>query len=254
MKGLVKNCLQAIFESQISVPFEVIVVDNDSQDGVEQLIKEKFSMVRFIQTGKNEGMGSGNNAGIKASTGKYVLIMNPDIFVHADSIQKMYDYINVRSDVGLVAPRLLNADKSLQHSCYRWYNYLTPLYRRTFLGKFKFAQKDVDRFLMTDWDHATNREVDWMQGSCWLVPKKVFNEVGVFDENFFMYFEDTDLCRRIHNAKYKIIYLATSEVLHLHRRQSADNNVLGVILNKLTRIHITSWIRYLWKWREKNVL
>jgi len=252
MKGLVKNCLQAIFESQISVPYEIIVVDNDSHDGVELLIKGKFPTVRFIQTGQNLGMGGGNNAGIKAAVGKFVLIMNPDIFVYPHSIQQMYDYIKVRSDVGLVAPRLLNPDKSLQYSCYRWYKYLTPLYRRTVLGKLKFAQKEVDRFLMTDWDHATTREVDWIQGSCWLLPKKVLDEIGLFDENFFMYFEDTDLCRRIHNAKYKIMYLASSEVLHLHRRQSADSQFWGIVLNKLTRIHIISWIRYLWKWREKD--
>jgi len=252
MKGLVKNCLKSILESKISVPYEIIVVDNDSCDGVGAMIKEKFSAVKFIQTGNNLGMGAGNNAGIRAASGRYVLIMNPDIFVYADSIQSMYDYIKVRSDVGLVAPRLLNPDQSLQYSCYRWYNYLTPLYRRTFLGRFNFAQKDIARFLMQDWDHATTREVDWIQGSCWLVPKKVFDEVGVFDEDFFMYFEDTDLCHRIHNAKYKIVYLATSEVLHLHRRQSADNQLLGVMLNKLTRIHIYSWLRYLWKWRKKN--
>lgn len=252
MRGLVKNCLKAIFESQVSVSYEVIVVDNNSNDGVEQLIKEQFPQVIFIQTGRNDGMGAGNNAGIKVAQGNYILIMNPDIFVYPGSIQKMYDYIKDRADVGLVAPRLLNADGTLQYSCYRWYGYLTPLFRRTFLGNLKFAKRDVDKFLMLDWDHASNREVDWIQGSCWFVPKKVFDIVGLFDESFFMYFEDTDLCRRIHNEKYKIVYLAQAEVLHLHRRQSADNNLWGVITNKLTRTHIKSWFKYLWKWRKRK--
>ena len=88
MRGLVKNCLKAIFESQVSVSYEVIVVDNNSNDGVEQLIKEQFPQVIFIQTGRNDGMGAGNNAGIKVAQGNYILIMNPDIFVYPWSIQK----------------------------------------------------------------------------------------------------------------------------------------------------------------------
>lgn len=251
MKGLVKNCIKALLESNIPVPYEIIVVDNDSNDGIEEMLKKKFPDVKFIQSGRNLGMGGGNNVGIRVSLGKYVLIMNPDIFVFRDSIKRLYDYIKDRSDVGLVAPKLLNPDKSLQHTCYRWHNFWTPIYRRTFLGNFEFARKELDRFLMMEWDHNTTREVDWIQGSCLMIPKKVFDEVGLFDEEFFMYFEDTDLCRRISRAGYKIAYLADSEVIHLHRRQSADGGLAKVIFNKLTRIHIESWLRYMWKWRKQ---
>jgi GT2 family glycosyltransferase len=252
MKGLVKNCINSIFESKIDVPYEIIVVDNDSQDGVGQMLSEKFPQVKFIQSGCNLGMGGGNNLGIKVAEGRYVLVMNPDIFVFHDSIQKLYDHIKDRSDVGLVAPRLLNPDKTLQHTCYRWHDFWIPIYRRTFIGKFKFAEKALERFLMLEWDHATTREVDWIQGSCLLIPKKVFDKVGVFDEDFFMYFEDTDLCRRINKGGYKIVYLADSEVIHLHRRQSADGGRWKVVFNKLTRIHVRSWLKYMWKWRERK--
>lgn len=252
MKGLVKNCLQSIFESEINVPFEVIVVDNDSQDGIEEMVKAKYPQVRFIQTGRNLGMGGGNNAGIRIAEGRYVLILNPDIFVFKDSVQKMYNYIQERSDVGVVSPKLLNPDKTLQHTCYRWHSFWTPIYRRTIVQKLKFARQDVERFLMLDWDHDNTREVDWIQGSCLFIPKRVLNEVGLFDEDFFMYFEDTDLCRRINCAGNKIVYLAESSVIHLHRRQSADGGLLNILFNKLTRVHVKSWLVYMWKWRDKS--
>ncbi len=252
MKGLVKNCVKTIFESEFDQPYEIIVVDNNSGDGVEAMLQERFPQVKFIQTGANLGMGAGNNAGINAALGKYVLIMNPDIFVSRDSLQKLYDYISQRSDVGLVAPRLLNPDKTLQYTCYRWHKFLTPALRRTFFGKIKWAQKELDRFLMRDWDHASTREVDWIQGSCLLIPKKVIDEAGAFDDRFFMYFEDTDLCRRIRKAGYKNVYLAEAEVVHLHRRQSADQSGLKSLFSKLTRIHIASWMKYMLKWKGES--
>lgn len=261
MRGLIKNCLKAILESEINVEYEIIVVDNNSGDGIEEFLKERFPQaclpelqrrqVKFIQTGKNLGMGGGNNAGIRAAEGKYVLILNPDIFVFQNSLQKMLDYAKTHDELGALAPRLLNPDRSVQETCYRWHKIYTPIFRRTFLGCTSFGKKELKRFLMSDWDHASTREVDWIQGSCLLIPKKVLNEVGLFDERFFMYFEDTDLCRRIQNAGYKNIYLADAEVIHLHRRQSADGGLLKIIFNKLTRTHIKSWLKYVWKWQGK---
>src|SRR6056297_1136909 len=112
-KGLVKNCLKSVFEKKIKAEYEVIVVDNKSEDGCERMLKKYFPGVKFIQAGRNLGMGAGNNLGIKSARGRYVLVMNPDIFVFDDSINKLLDYIKKRSDVGVVPPRLLNADKSL---------------------------------------------------------------------------------------------------------------------------------------------
>ncbi|MBI5076990.1 glycosyltransferase family 2 protein [Candidatus Falkowbacteria bacterium] len=250
MRGLVKNCVKAILESNLNVPYEIIVVDNNSKDGLEEFLKEKFPSVRFIQTGKNLGMGAGNNAGIRAAQGEHIAILNPDIFVFPDSLTKLLEYLKANPDVGLVAPKLLNPDRGLQYTCYRWHKFWTPLFRRTALARLWFAKKELARFLMNDWQHETTREVDWIQGSCWLLPKKVFDEIGFFDERFFMYFEDTDFCRRVHQAGKKIVYLAEAAVIHLHRRQSADGGLGNILTNRLTRIHIKSWLKYMLKWRE----
>ncbi|MFH0779299.1 MAG: glycosyltransferase family 2 protein [Parcubacteria group bacterium] len=251
-RGLVKNCLKSVLESEIDFPHEIIVVDNNSDDGVENLLKENFPQVKLFKMEKNVGMGAGNNIGIKNASGRHILILNPDIFLFADTIKKIYHYVKDRSDVGLVGPRLLNPDRTLQHTCYAFHKFWTPLFRRTPLGRFSFAENELNRFLMTDWDHNTNRPVDWIQGSCVLIPKKVLDEVGLFDERFFMYFEDTDLCRRIINAGYKNIYLADSEAIHFHGRQSAEGGYFKFLFNKLTRIHIISWIKYMVKWKGQN--
>ena len=214
MRGLVKNCLKAIFESVVNFPFEVIVVDNDSRDEVDQLIQTRFPQVRFIQTGANLGMGGGNNVGIRAAQGKYVLILNPDIIVFPDSLQKLYDFIQSRPDAGLVSPRLLNPDKTLQHTCYRWHRLITPLCRRTFVGKTSYGRKELERFLYLDWDHATTREVDWIQGSFFLLPKAVLDKIGLFDDRYFMYFEETDWCKRAVENGWQVYYLPETCVRH----------------------------------------
>jgi GT2 family glycosyltransferase len=254
MRGLVKNCIKAILESDLAVEYEIIVVDNGSDDGVEEMLKEKFPQVKFIQNGKNLGMGAGNNAGIRQAPGDYIAILNPDIFVFPDALSRLLNYLKANNHVGLAAPKLLNPDRTLQLTCYRWHRLWTPFFRRTFLSRLPFAKEELSRFLMDDWDHQTTREVDWIQGSCWLLPKKIFNEVGLFDERFFMYFEDTDFCRRIHQAGYKVVYLAEAEVVHLHRRQSADGGLNNIFTNRLTRIHVKSWLKYIWKWRQGALL
>jgi len=247
-KNLVRNCLRALFESETDFPFEVIVADNNSNDGVGAMIKENFPQARFFQSGENRGMGAGNNFAVRQATGKYILIVNPDIFVFPDSIAKLVRYAEANADVGVLSPQLLNPDRTLQHTCYRWHKLLTPLYRRTFLGNFDFAQNEVSRFLMLDKNHGEIFEADWIQGSCLLIPKKVFDQVNGFDERFFMYFEDTDLCRRIKNSNYKTIYFPEAQVIHLHRKQSGGG-LTQLIFNKLMREHIKSLIKYWWKWR-----
>lgn len=249
MKRLVKNCIRSIKESEITVPYEIIVVDNNSQDGIVPYLKEYYPDILVRVAEKNLGMGGGNNIGIRAARGKYILVMNPDIFVYRNSVQRMYEYLKGAYKVGLVSPRLLNPDRSLQYTSYRWHKALTPLYRRTALGTLPYVKKQMDHFLMKDFDHKETRAVDWVQGSCFMVPRAVYDHVGLFDERFFMYFEDTDLCRRMWQAGYKVMYYADAEVIHMHMR-SSRGGLIKVLTNKLTREHIKSWIKYTLKHRS----
>jgi len=249
MKGLVKNCLRSVFDSRDLPEHEIIVVDNDSKDNIEQMLAEQFPTVRFIQTGVNLGMGGGANIGIKNALGEYVLILNPDILVFENSISEMLKYLDENRQIGLLAPKLLNPDGTLQYTCYRYHNFLTPFCRRTLVGNFSFGQKELARFLMYDYDHETAREVDWLQGSCLLARSEVWQKVNYFSEEYFMYFEDTDLCRKIKKENLQIVYFPLTSVIHFHRRQSAGS-LWKMLTNRLAWVHLRSWLKYELKWKR----
>jgi GT2 family glycosyltransferase len=249
-KGLALNCIRSIKEADLGdLKHEIIVVDNNSEDSIGKILNWQYPEIKFIQNEKNLGMGGGNNAGIRQAQGEYIVIVNPDILVFKDTFRKMYEYMEINKDIGVAGPKQYNPDKTVQNSCYRWYNLFTPLYRRTPLGRFKFAQKDLGRFLMKDFDHKTIKEVDWLLGSFLFCRTKALKEVGLFDERFFLYFEDTDLCRRFWKKKWKVVYFPDSEVIHNHSRVSAQDPWYKFFINAATRSHISSWIKYLKKWK-----
>ncbi len=248
-KGLTLNCVRSIRESDFGgLKYEIIVVDNNSEDSIGEILNWQYPEIKFIQNKKNIGMGAGNNIGIKAASGKYIVIANPDILASKDVFRKMYDFMEENKDIGAAGPRQFNPDRTIQNSCYRWYGLLTPLYRRTPLGRFKFAKRDLDRFLMKDFDHKTTREVDWLLGSFLFCRAEALRQVGMFDERFFLYFEDTDLCRRFWEKNWKVVYFPEAEVIHNHARKSAQEPWYKFLGSAATRSHIASWIKYLRKW------
>jgi len=249
-KGFVMSCLKSISEADWSgLTHEVIVTDNNSEDSLGEILAWQNPDVKFIQNGANLGMGAGNNAGIKQAVGKYVVIMNPDTLAQRDTFQKLFAYMEAHDEVGVVGPMQLNPDQSIQDSCYRWHSFLTPLYRRTPLGRLAVAKRDTANFLMTDFDHKSIREVDWLLGSFLFCRKSALDEVGYFDDLFFLYFEDTDLCRRFWKGGYKVVYNPEVKIIHNHARQSAQTAWYKFFTNRTTRWHIASWLKYTWKWK-----
>lgn len=252
-KGLTLNCLKSIKEADFGVlKYEIIVVDNNSGDNLKEILEWQYNDIIFIQNEKNIGMGAGNNRGIKKAQGKYIVIMNPDTIAFKNTFKKLFDYLEVNQDIGIIGPRQYNPDKTVQDSCYRWYGLLTPLFRRTFLGKIKYGRKDVSRFLMKDFDHSHTKEVDWLLGSFLFCRAKVLAEVGLFDERFFLYFEDTDLCKRFWEKNWKVVYYPEVEIIHNHGRASAQDPWYKVLGNRASREHLKSWIKYILKWGINN--
>jgi GT2 family glycosyltransferase len=242
------NCIRAVKKSDTAgLEIEIIVVDNASGDEIESEIKKNFFGVILIKSDTNVGMGAGNNLGIKAANGEFVLVLNPDTYLDEQAIKIMIGYTRINPAVGIIGPKLLYPDGSLQFTCHRFPKIYMPLLRRTFLGR--FARDKVDRFLMKDYDHLKPREADWLQGSCLFIRKTMLDKIGSFDEKFFMYFEDTDLCRRAHKNGYKVVYLPQAIGIHDHTRASAaDHWYIAPFTNKLARAHIVSWVKYFWKW------
>jgi len=249
-KDLVKVCLNNLKAADLPLDYEIIVVDNGSNDGIAEMLNNFFPEANLVMLQKNKGYSAGNNAGIKEARGKYVLILNPDVTVGKLAIKRMYDFMEANSDIGITAPQLLNPNRSIQRSCMRFHSFLIPVYRRlSFLQKLSFVQNELDRFEICDWEHNSTREVDWMLGACLMVRKKSFDQAGLFDERFFLFFEDTDLCRRFKIAGWKIYYLVDAKVIHLDERLSNKATGLFALKNKTTWIHIRSWLKYFWKWK-----
>ena len=239
-------CLESIVGADMGgLLYEIIIVDNNSKDDSAKIIKKTYPKIKIIKSEKNLGMGGGNNLGIKAAQAEFILILNPDTIVEKDAIKILYNFIKSDKQIGVAGPKLLNTNNTLQYSCLRFPKFYTPILRRTFLGK--FAKKYLDNFLMKDYDHKEIKEVDWMLGSCLMVRKNILNKINGFDERFFMYFEDIDLCGRVWQDGFKVVYNPQAIVIHNHARASAENPWYLFFLNKLSRAHIASWIKYFYK-------
>ena len=253
-KGLALNCVKSIKEADFgNLKYEIILVDNNSGDSIGEILSWQYPDIKFIQNKMNSGMGAGNNIGIKKAQGKYIVAMNPDTLAFHNTFKKLYGYMEANSEVGIAGPLQYNPNKTIQDSCYRWHSLFTPLYRRTPIGKFKFAQKDLARFLMKDFDHQSARKVDWLLGSFLFCRAKALEQVGLFDERFFLYFEDTDLCQRFWRKNWRVIYYPEAKIIHNHIRQSAQDPWYKFLFNKATRCHIASWVKYLRKWRGGKI-
>ncbi|MCX6795298.1 MAG: glycosyltransferase family 2 protein [Candidatus Falkowbacteria bacterium] len=242
-KDKLANCLRSISEADTSgISFEAIIVENNSGEDLKELI-QKYNFAKLIVSEKNLGMGGGNNLGVKNSSGELILISNPDIVFKKDSLKVLLTAFRGQQNISLAGPRLLSPDGSLQYSCALFPRWYMPILRRTVLGRL-FPRTLAD-FSMKDFDHQKNIAVDWLFGACFLVRRSDFSGQDLFDERFFMYFEDTDLCRRIWRKGKEVWYIAEAEVFHDHKRDSANKNIFT---NRLMRIHLKSWWQYFLKW------
>lgn len=245
----VLRCLDSLSRADWGdLTHEIIVVDNASVGDLAE-VSAAFPDVKIIKSEKNLGMGGGNNLGAQHSQGKYLLILNHDTAVKGDAIIKLYKHLEENNKTAIVGPKLLNPDGTLQYSCFRFPKLFTPILRRTFLGK--LFPGHLDNFLMKDFDHATARAVDWLMGSCFLIRREIMEKDGhIFDKKYFMYFEDTDLCRRVKEKhKLDVVYHPEAVVIHDHGRGSAEKPwYLAPFADKLAREHLKSWMKYFFGW------
>lgn len=245
--GVVRQCLRGLASAHLTIEYEVIAVDNNSGDGCLDLVHREFPEVATIQLTQNRGYAAGNNAGLRVARGNYWLILNPDIVVLPDRLEKLVAFMETHPSVGLAGPRLVNPDGSLQYSTYRFPSFWLPLLRRTPLGRLAYFRGVLDAYQMKDWDHLISQPVDWLLGACLIVRAGAAAKVGLLDERYFLYVEDTDWCRRFWQAGWQVFYAADVELVHFHERLSAQAS-FGGLFNRITWIHIASWLKYFRKW------
>lgn len=222
VRDLLRQCLQSVTCGG-RLTAEIIVVDNASSDGSPDMVRAEFPSVRLIANATNRGYTGGNNDGIAAAAGRYVMILNPDAHVRGDALTAMVAYANAHPDVGALGPQLLNPDGSVQSSRRRFPTMMTALFESTWLQP--VAPRGVlRRYYMLDRTDDETQEVDWVMGACIMVRREVIQQVGGLDEDFFMYSEELDWCRRIRQAGWKIVYLPIAQVVH-YMGQSSDQVV-----------------------------
>lgn len=163
---LLKVCLDSIKKNLtlLENDFETIVADSATEDDTEMMMREDYPETVFISSPENIGFGATVKNGYERSKGEYLFIINGDVIIKPGSVEKMLGYLENNPTVGIVGPKLLSFNESMQFSCFRFYTPMTIIYRRTFLGKLWFAKRALDNFLMKDFDHKSTREVDWVQG------------------------------------------------------------------------------------------
>jgi hypothetical protein len=212
VRDLLDRCLASIKSDRFAL--ETIVVDNASSDDSLAMVRSKYPSAIVIANETNLGFTGGNNRGIEAAHGRYIMVLNPDTEMIDDAIDRLIDYLDVHAEVGAIGPQLLKPDRSIQSSRYRFPSMATGFFESTWLHG--CAPRNVlKRFYMEDVSPDTIQEVDWLTGACMVFRKSMLDQVGVYDDkNFFMYSEEVDLCKRVKMAGWKIVYLPEAKVIH----------------------------------------
>jgi N-acetylglucosaminyl-diphospho-decaprenol L-rhamnosyltransferase len=208
-----KDCLTSIIEQVQNIDYEVIIVDNSSADDSVKIIQNNFLDFKLICSDSNLGFGKANNLGVKRSQGEYLLFLNTDTILTENTPKILADYLIANQDVGAVGSRLTFKDGSYQLSCGRFPNLVIEFIYKIRAGlDYRWHQ-----VFSVFYDHlyAKFTDVDWVTGACFMMHRDIFNKLGGFDESFFMYFEDVDLCKRIKDLGLKVVYYPQTTVIHL---------------------------------------
>ena len=214
------RCLSSLKDNPPSVSFEQIVVDNGSADGTSDAVKQKYPEVITIANSRNRGFAAANNQGIKASTGQYILLLNPDTIVHTGALDTLVRFLDDNPHVGVCGAKLLYADGCVQPSVRRFPSFRAVLYRHTVFRLLGIFRADYKRWAMKDFDYDRQADVEQVMGSAMIVRRSIIYRLGGMDERFFMYYEEVDLCYRIKQAGGRIVFLPDAVITHLSGRSA----------------------------------
>lgn len=246
------RCVQNLLQQKFDGDLEVIVVDNHSEDDSIGVIRNRFSglpLVRIVESRWNAGFGKGYKQGIQYARGTYLLINNPDKNVEQGGIARMVAQMEVEPDIGLLAPKLLHGDGTARLSPRHFPGPFDVVIKRTMLKR--LFPRTLAGYLQLADDPDRERDADWVAGGCFMIRRDFFAEIRGFDDRFFLFFEDTDLCRRVWQAGKRVRYFPSVTATDKTRRLS-EGSVLSLMTTPVGRAHVASAVKYFWKWRGKR--
>lgn len=240
-----QDSLSSLYETTHQVDLEVIVVDNGSTDGSQQMLAGQYPQVKLVQNKENEGFTKPSNQAMQLTVGGYLLLLNPDTLVLPGAVDTLVDFLEQHPQVGICGPKVLNRDGSLQKPCRRgvsrpwnaisYFSGLSSLFPKSkFFGGYLMTYKDEDE------THA----VDGVSGSCMLIRRQVVDEIGYFDERYFAYQEDADYCFQAQKAGWEIYYVPTARIIHYGGQGGSRTQPYRSIYE---------WHRSYWLYYRKNL-
>lgn len=212
-KILLRNCLDSIIDHATNVDYEIVVVDNASSDGSQDMIREMYPRIKLQCNEVNVGFSRANNQGCRIGAGDYFLFLNSDTLVRDGAILTMLTYLKNNPDAGLVGPKIVGPENRPSRSYMRFLDV-----RFLFMGSKYFSWfLDVEKYHLhyDHYDFSSVQSVPWLSGACLMTKRSVFQEAGCFDEHYFLYLEDMDLCMQVKKLGYSNIYLPSAEIVHL---------------------------------------
>lgn len=214
-RDLLRDCLQTLFQHQGELSLRTIVVDNASEDGSADMVAAEFPDVTLIRGTVNLGFGPANNRGLEQATGRYIVLLNSDAFIEEDTLKQSVQRMDAEPDVGLAGGQLVGRDGEWQPSARMFPSLLNECLTISGLSARRPQSRFFGRVDRTWADPLEPADVDWVPGAYSIIRASVLDQIGGFDERFFLYFEEVDLCRRIKAAGYRIVYWPEIRVVHI---------------------------------------
>lgn len=217
-REILTDCVKSIVKFTKDVDYELIIIDNDSKDGSVERIKElagKYPQIKFIETGENLGFGRANNLAEQKAKGEYILFMNSDTLVFDNAVKEALEAIKKDPHTGVLSCKLLNADRSVQASGGHFPTLGNVFAWQFFIDDLPLIGSLIPSFHPQLASYDRDRRMDWVTGAFMITPRKVFDEVGGFDKNIFMYTEEMELCFRLAKLGYKTVYKISPAIIHL---------------------------------------
>lgn len=225
-EGHLRRCLFSIYRNTKQIKFEVVVIDNGSADSTLKMLEQCFTEVKVVKNMENRGVANARNQGLTDYKARYVLFLDADTVVEPGAIDKMIEFADSNSKIGICGPKLVSPSGELQYTCRRFHNIFTPFLRRLTFLRIVGSSHHLRSFLMMDWDHETPRKVDHVIGACQLVRKEVIDNVGVLNRKMFYGWEDTDYCVRTKKAGFETWYYPYAKIVH-HEQRITQNKVFN---------------------------
>ncbi len=246
-EDLLRNCLNSVYTSINGTTNEVIIVDNASSDNSVDMVKAEYPQAVLIENSRNHGFANANNQAMKIAKGRYLLLLNSDTIVLNDAIAKTLSFADNHPKAAVLGCRVLNGDKTLQPTCFMFPSLLNMLLSTTYLYKLFSKNKFFGRERIGWWDRDNVRQVDVVTGCFMLVRRQAIKQVGLMDERFFMYAEETDWCCRFKKAGWKVMFSPDAEIIHFGGQSS--KKIKGQMLLQ-SHLSVLGFIKKHYSWLE----